>query len=148
MSYAQAGEEHYLIEGVEGKASVLMWQTWYLCSAVVSSTVEHYLVYVSRISATNVVWFSVTVFLHGQWPCSVQLFQHQWDVLWSCGCMEQWDRIEINVTSNQCQSKLKHTLLMELLKHSFMSTISVVWQTEQFWIWNWKFHLKQKVSTK
>jgi len=39
--------------------------------------------------------------------------------------MEQWDRIEINMASNQCQSVLKHTLLMELLKHSFMSTISV-----------------------
>jgi len=39
--------------------------------------------------------------------------------------MEQWDRIEINMTSNQCQSVLKQTLLMELLKHSFMSTISV-----------------------
>jgi len=125
MSYTQAGEEHYLIDGGEGKASVPMWQTWYLCSAVVNSTVEHYLVYVSRMSATNVVWFSVIVFLHGQWPYNVQLFQHQWVALLSRGCMEQWERTEINMTSNQCQSVLKHTLLMELLTHSFISTISV-----------------------
>jgi hypothetical protein len=39
--------------------------------------------------------------------------------------MEQWDRIEINMASNQCQSVLKCTLLMELLKYSFTSTISV-----------------------
>lgn len=124
MPYARAGEEHYLIDGGEGKTSVLMWHTWYLCSAVANSNVEHYLVYVSRISATNVVWFSV-VFLRGQRPCNVQLFQHQCVVLWSRGCMEQWDRIEINMTLNQSQSVLRHMLLMELLKHSFISTISV-----------------------
>jgi hypothetical protein len=135
-----------MIDMGEEEATVRRWQTHVLQLSAALFCIILCLNYFSN----PWMWMCVAVLL-----CSYidnDLQPSAFPALTSC-VMTMWvreavDRIEINMTLNQCWTVLKCTLLMELSNHSCIGTALGSVKNRIFWTWNWQFHLKNKVSTK